>query len=157
MPLRLRPFPADSAGIVSGWATTDEEVAMWCGHPAAPVPPGQINAWAREDGVQPFGLYRGGRLVAYGELWVDDREAEVELARLIVDPGERGQGLGRCLVTGLADLARSRYPRVFLRVHPDNIAAQRCYAAAGFGPVEPQQAAAWNASQPVDYVWLTAR
>ena len=157
MPLRLRPFPADSASIVSGWATTDEEVAMWCGHPAAPVPPGQINAWAREDGVQPFGLYRGGRLVAYGELWVDDREAEVELARLIVDPGERGQGLGRCLVTGLADLARSRYPRVFLRVHPDNIAAQRCYAAAGFGPVEPQQAAAWNASQPVDYVWLTAR
>jgi hypothetical protein len=77
MSLRLRPFPADSASIVSGWATTDEEVAMWCGHPAAPVAPGQINAWAREDGVQPFGLYRGGRLVAYGELWVDDREAEV--------------------------------------------------------------------------------
>jgi ribosomal protein S18 acetylase RimI-like enzyme len=130
---------------------------MWCGRPAAPVPAGQINAWAHEDGVEPFGLYREGRLVGYGELWVDDDEAEVELARLIVDPGERGQGLGRCLVTGLADLARSRYPRVFLRVHPDNIAAQRCYAAAGFGPVEPQQAAAWNASQPVDYVWLTAR
>jgi len=157
MALRLHPFPADSAGVVSGWATTNEEVAMWCGHPAAPVPAAQINAWAHEDGVEPFGLYRAGRLVGYGELWVDDDEAEVELARLIVDPGERGQGLGRCLVTGLADLARSRYPRVFLRVHPDNIAAQRCYAAAGFGPVEPQQAAAWNASQPVDYVWLTAR
>jgi ribosomal protein S18 acetylase RimI-like enzyme len=157
MALRLHPFPADSAGVVSGWATTNEEVAMWCGRPAAPVPAGQINAWAHEDGVEPFGLYREGRLVGYGELWVDDDEAEVELARLIVDPGERGQGLGRCLVTGLADLARSRYPRVFLRVHPDNIAAQRCYAAAGFGPVEPQQAAAWNASQPVDYVWLTAR
>ena len=157
MALRLHPFPGDSAGVVSGWATTNEEVAMWCGRPAAPVPAGQINAWAHEDGVEPFGLYREGRLVGYGELWVDDDEAEVELARLIVDPGERGQGLGRCLVTGLADLARSRYPRVFLRVHPDNIAAQRCYAAAGFGPVEPQQAAAWNASQPVDYVWLTAR
>jgi ribosomal protein S18 acetylase RimI-like enzyme len=101
-----------------------------------------------------FGLYRDERLVAYGELWVDDAEAEVELARLIVDPGERGQGLGRHLVAGLGDLARSRYPRVFLRVHPDNIAAQRCYAGAGFEPVEPHQAAAWNASQPVDYVWL---
>jgi ribosomal protein S18 acetylase RimI-like enzyme len=157
MALRLHPFPADSAGVVAGWATTNEEVAMWCGRPAAPVPAGQINAWAHEDGVEPFGLYREGRLVGYGELWVDDDEAEVELARLIVDPGERGQGLGRCLVTGLADLARSRYPRVFLRVHPDNIAALRCYAAAGFGPVEPQQAAAGNASQPVDYVWLTAR
>ena len=155
MPLRLRPFPADSASVVSRWATTDEEVVMWCGRPAAPVPPGQINAWAREDGVQPFGLYRDGQLVAYGELWVDDGEAEVELARLIVDPGERGQGLGRRLAAGLADLARSRYPRVFLRIHPDNIAAQRCYAAAGFQPAAPDQAAAWNASQPVDYIWLS--
>jgi ribosomal protein S18 acetylase RimI-like enzyme len=141
--------------VVSGWATTDEEVVMWCGHTATPVPPEQINAWAGEDGVQPFGLYRGGRLVAYGELWVDDGEAEVELARLIVDPRERSQGLGRRLVAALADLARSKYPRVFLRVHPDNIAARRCYAAAGFQPVEPDQAAAWNASQPVHYIWLS--
>ncbi len=154
--MRLRPFPADSASVVSGWATTDEEVLMWCSHPAAPVPTDQINAWAQEDGVQPFGLYRDDRLVGYGELWVDDDEAEVELARLIVDPAERGQGLGRHMVTGLADLARSRYPRVFVRVHPDNIAAQRCYAAAGFDPVEPHQAAEWNACQPIDYIWLSA-
>ena len=155
MQLRLRPFPADLAGVVSGWATTEEDVAMWCGHPAAPVPPGQINAWAREEGVQPFGLYNGERLVAYGELWVDDDEVGVELARLIVAPGERGHGVGRRLATMLAGLARSIYPLVFLRVHPENIAAQRCYAAAGFQPVEPGQAAAWNARQPVRYIWLS--
>lgn len=58
-----------------------------------------------EDGIQPFGLYHGEQLVAYGELWVDDEEAGVELARLIVAPGERGQGLGRRLATMLAGLA----------------------------------------------------
>ncbi|HEX2322065.1 MAG TPA: GNAT family N-acetyltransferase [Streptosporangiaceae bacterium] len=104
--------------------------------------------------VQPFGLYRGKRLVAYGELWVDDGEAEVELARLIVDPGERGQGLGKYLATRLARLARFRRPRVLLRVHPGNTAALRCYAAAGFDPVGLDQAAAWNTGQPIDYVWL---
>jgi len=52
-------------------------------------------------------------------------------------------------------LARSRHPRVFLRVHPGNIAAQRCYAAAGFAPVEPHQAAAWNTGQPIGYLWLS--
>ena len=31
MRLRLCPFPAGSAGVVSGWATTDEEVLLWCG------------------------------------------------------------------------------------------------------------------------------
>jgi [ribosomal protein S18]-alanine N-acetyltransferase len=152
---RLRSFPADAADVVSGWATTDEEVLMWCGAGAAPVAAEQISAWAREDGVEPFGLYRGQRLVAYGELWVDDGEVEVELARLIVDPGERGQGLGRRLAAELARLARSRHPRVFLRIHPRNIAAQRCYAAAGFAPVEPHQAASWNVGQPIGYLWLS--
>ena len=99
----------------------------------------QINAWAGEDWVRPFGLYQDERLVAYGELWVDDEEAGVELARLIVDPAERGQGVGRRLAGGLADLARSRYPLVFLRVVPANIAARRCYAAAGFQPAGPKR------------------
>ena len=155
MASRLRPFPHSSADVVSGWAKTAEEVLMWCGHPAAPVPAEQIRAWGGEDGVEQFGLYRAERLVGYGELWADDGEAEVELARLIVDPGERGQGLGQRLVTELAGLARARYPRVFLRVHPDNIAAQRCYTAAGFTPVEPHQAAEWNVGQPVSYLWFS--
>ena len=116
---------------------------------------GQINAWADDDWVRPFGLYQDERLVAYGELWIDDDEAGVELARLIVDPAERGHGLGRRLVTGLADLARCTYPLVFLRVVPGNIAARRCYAAAGFEPAEPDQAARWNRGQPVNYIWLT--
>ena len=153
--ISLQPFPPDSAGVVSGWAVTREEVKMWCGYQTAPVPAEQIDAWAREDGVQPFGMFRAGQLVAYGELWVDDDEAEVEIARLIVDPGQRGQGLGRRLAMALADLARTRHPRVFLRVHPDNIAARRCYAAAGFEPVAPHQAALWNAPQPINYVWLS--
>jgi ribosomal protein S18 acetylase RimI-like enzyme len=96
----------------------------------------------------------GHALVSYGELWADDAGAEAELARLIVDPGERSQGLGQRLVTELAGLARSRYPRVFLRVHPRNTAAQRCYAAAGCIPVGPHQAAEWNVGQPIAYLWL---
>lgn len=105
--------------------------------------------------MQPFALYRDERLVAYGELWVDDDDAEVEIARLIVDPADRNRGLGQRLASELAGLARSRYPRVFLRVHPGNLAAQRCYAAAGFQPLDPAQAVEWNARQPVDYVWLS--
>jgi len=155
MTLHVGTFPAELAGVVSGWAQSEEEVLMWCGAAVAPVPAEQVSAWAREEGVQPFGLYRDQRFVAYGELWVDDQEAEVELARLIVDPGERRHGLGQYLAAELARLARLRYPRVFLRVHPRNIAALRCYAAAGFEPVDPEQAAIWNVGQPTEYIWLS--
>ena len=44
MTVRLRPFSADSADVVSGWAQTAEEVFMWCGLAAAPVPAAQITA-----------------------------------------------------------------------------------------------------------------
>jgi len=44
---------------------------------------------------------------------------------------------------------------VILRIHAANIAAQRRYAAAGFVPAEPQQAATWNTGQPVTYLRLT--
>ncbi|HEX5995346.1 MAG TPA: GNAT family N-acetyltransferase, partial [Jiangellales bacterium] len=79
---------------------------------------------------------------------------EVELARLIVDPVRRGRGIGRTLVTELATVAAAQYPDVFMRVHPENMAALRSYAAAGFGPVAPELAAEWNAPQPIAYTWL---
>ena len=155
MTLQLRSFPPELASVVSSWARTETDVLMWCGAKVAPVPADQIRAWAEEDWAEPFGLYRDEQLVGYGELWADDEEAEVELARLIVDPGERGQGLGRYLATELASLARARHPRIMLRVHPGNQSALRCYASAGFEPVAADQAASWNTGQPFNYVWLS--
>lgn len=84
----------------------------------------------------------------------DDEEGEVELARLIVPAARRGRGVGRLLVTELVRHAREHHPEVFLRVHPDNTRALRCYAAAGFTPVPAADAAEWNKAQPVAYAWL---
>ncbi|MEO3815991.1 GNAT family N-acetyltransferase [Plantactinospora sp. B24E8] len=150
--MQLRPFPVDLAATVAAWATSPKEAAMWCGHTDGPVPAEKVAGWAVGDDVQTFGLYDGDDLVAYGELWSDKEEAESELARLIVDPRRRGQGVGQRLVAELT--ARSTYPSVLLRVHPDNHAALRCYAAARFTRVSPEQEAEWNAPQPVPYVWL---
>ena len=149
----LLPFDVADAATVAGWARTAEEASMWCGHAGWPVPADKVAAWSTEDGVRPFGLHFGEELIGYGELWVDHDEAEVELARLIVDPRHRGQGAGRELVGGL--VARAEYPDIFLRVHPDNTVALRCYTGAGFIRVDAVREAEWNAPQPVAYVWLT--
>ncbi|MET8275214.1 GNAT family N-acetyltransferase [Streptomyces sp. NPDC005134] len=92
-------------------------------------------------------LVEGEKLVGYGELWFDAEEDEVELARIIVAPEARGKGLGRVLVCGLlAQAHESGCADVFMRVHPDNEKALKCYPEAGFVPVAPGLAENWNAA-----------
>ncbi len=46
------------------------------------------------------------------------------------------------------------FDALLMRVFPDNRVAQKSYLAAGFRMVDAARTAAWNVSQPVDYVWL---
>ena len=94
--------------------------------------------------------------VGYGELWIDLEEEEVELARLIVAPTARGRGYGAALTESLLARAHALFDDVFLRVRPDNDRAQRLYERIGFERVASDLAQAWNAQQPVDYVWMQA-
>ena len=153
--MKLAPFDPLRAPTVSSWARTADEVRAWCALDHVPVPADVIAAWGREDGVTALALIDRGRLVGYGELWVDTAEREVELARLIVAPDLRRRGIGRRLVTELTARARSLHPRVVLRVHPDNAAARRCYEASGFVRASPAEEEQWNRGQPVPYVWMT--
>lgn len=153
--MNLLPFATAHAATVAGWPTTPTEVVMWCGQQEFPVPARTISAWQQDDDVQAHVLVEREELVGYGELWFDAEEDEVELARIIVAPEARGKGLGRVLVRGLLARAhKAGWADVFMRVHPDNETALRCYLGAGFVPVAPDLAENWNAAQPVDYVWL---
>ena len=151
----FQAFTAEAAAVVSTWAATPDEVVSWCSRTEAPVPPDVIAGWSGQPGVRAYLLLDAGRPVAYGELWIDDEEEEVELARLVVDPERRGQHLGRALARRLTREARRAYPTVFLRLVPGNAAALRCYSGAGFARVDPVTERAWNENQPTPYVWMT--
>jgi len=153
--MNLLPFGTDHAATVASWPVSATEVVRWCGLREFPVAGETVAAWQRAPDVAARILVAGEQPVGYGELWCDAEEDEVELARIIVAPGFRGRGLGRVLVRGLLTEARlSGLSDVFMRVHPDNAIALRCYLGAGFEPVGPDLTAAWNAGQPFDYVWL---
>ena len=149
------PFTPDYAAMVASWASSAEEAAMWCGEQEFPVPARRVADWQRDDEVRAHLLIVGGRPVGYGELWLDAEEHEVELARIIIAPAARGKRLGRALVRGLlSEALETEYSDIFVRVHPNNANALRCYLTSGFVPVEAGLAQEWNAAQPVDYVWL---
>lgn len=151
------PFDVARAALVSSWAPTPDEVRSWCALAEAPVPPEVVAAWSAAEDVEAYLLLAGAAPVAYGELWLDDEEGEVEIARLLVAPERRGQGVGRALTSLLAAAARERHPHlgnVCLRVRPENAAGHRAYEAAGFTFVDPATEAAWNQGQPTQYRWM---
>ncbi len=155
MDYRLEPFDRAHAPAVLSWARTPEEREAWASI-ADPEPDVSIfDRWHADEDVRPFGLFEGDRLVGYGEIWLDPEEHEAELARLIVDPAERGRGVGRAMVRSLAERARELgFDDVWLRVVPENERAMRAYAAAGFVRATRDQESEFNEGQPRAYVWM---
>jgi ribosomal protein S18 acetylase RimI-like enzyme len=149
------PQPQDAA-VIARWSTSEHEAAAWASRPEHPFPASTVASWWEQADVQPWLLLDpDGVPAAYGELWDDEEEDEVELAHLIVDPGRRRQGLGGRLVRELLALARARgRSTCALRVAPDNAAAVALYRSEGFRDVPPDLASEWNRGQPVPYTWL---
>ncbi|OKJ49597.1 hypothetical protein AMK27_36320 [Streptomyces sp. CB02009] len=153
--MELRLFTPEHAREVADWPLSAEESALWCGRRESPVAELTVIGWQRHSDVSAFLLVEEEKPLAYGELWFDEEESEVELARLIVAPEHRGRGMGRELARRLlAQAVGDGADSVFLRVHPDNDRALKCWLSAGFVPVESRLAAQWNTRQPVYYLWL---
>lgn len=155
--LQLRRYSPQDAAAILTWPQSIVEARWWAGPQTRwPLPPEVIQRWHADPDVQPYVLSSQNTLLGYGELWVDAAEQEVELARLIVAPERRGQGIGVALVRLLLEAARrTEYPRAFLRVFPDNHGAIACYLRAGFTPVSQDEQQAFNQGQPVAYHWMS--
>lgn len=157
MSTHLVPPRDENAAVVAGWSRSAEEARRWCSVAEYPFPAERVRGWWAGPDVQPWVLVADpdGTPVGYGELWLDEEEDEVELARLIVDPARRRSGQGRALVAALVQAAAATgLSGCLLRVAPDNGPAIALYRAAGFVEVDPDRTTEWNQGQPTEYVWF---
>ena len=154
--MELRAFEGEHSALVAGWASSAQEVSLLSGRNEYPFPAELMTSWRKvADDIRAYLYYDGENPIAYGELWLDDEEDEVELARIIVAPEFRGKGIGTEFVRALLVPALDAgYSDLFLRVRPDNEPAIRTYLRVGFTPVDEALAAEWNTPQPINYTWL---
>jgi ribosomal protein S18 acetylase RimI-like enzyme len=154
--MELKAFDTSHTALVASWASTAQEVALLSGRDEFPFPADLVDSWRKvADDIAAYSYFDGANPVGYGELWLDDEEDEVELARIIVAPALRGKGIGTDFVRALLQPALAAgHAEVFLRVRPDNERAIKTYLRVGFQPVDEQLAAEWNEPQPIDYTWL---
>lgn len=133
--LRLTAFDDRYAERVVSWVRGSQEAHWLAPRTPPPLTGDKVRAWAR-PGRGPFMLVTRDdpEPLAYGELNVLPRKRrEYWLGHLIVDPRQRGRGLGRQLTEML--LYRAFHVQdarlVSLVVFPENLAAIASYRSAG--------------------------
>lgn len=128
-----RTASADIDELMS-WFPTAEDTNIW-GTPVFRFP------FTRDtfledlhfDDMESFSLRDpDGQFAAFGQLY--DRNGRVHLARLVVSPTVRGQGVGKRLINMLMEVGQSLFPgdECSLFVYRDNIPAYECYKSMGF-------------------------
>ncbi|MDW5376434.1 GNAT family protein [Halomonas sp. HP20-15] len=132
--IKLRPARVDDLDTVLGWVPDAEVCRRWAGPNVAF--PGTPNGVWLEMAASPdnaFALIDGAALVGFGQLLARDYRV-VHMARLIVAPRRRGQGLGRRLCEALIETARDDFAarRLTLNVYADNHVAHALYSSLGF-------------------------
>lgn len=137
-PLNLRPpEPADYATLAS-WVPDACACLHWAGPKLQfPFAPAQLPGLLAMPGASSQVMSRDSaealETLGFGQFWMREAGA-VHLGRIIVNPGVRGQGLGKTLCELLiAQARRATGADTFtLRVYRDNLAAHAIYMGLGF-------------------------
>ena len=124
---------ADISHLMS-WFPTARSVDIWGGpkfrYPFTAETFFEDVRWQQIDSYHLVDL--AGDMLAFGQIY--ERHGCVNLARLVVSPNRRRQGIGKQLVALLMEKGRESFPlqEYSLYVCKDNYPAQACYAEMGF-------------------------
>jgi GNAT superfamily N-acetyltransferase len=153
--LALGDFRDEHGETVVGWVRSATESLTWSSVPFLRLDTAVLDEWHAQPGTVPCVGLLGGELSAYGQVLEDHAEDEAEVARVIVAPERRGQGVGQAFAGLLAGEARRRgFSSVCARAVRGDRVTYACYEAAGFVRVTWAEEASLNLDQDEEYVWL---
>ena len=134
--LALRAFVAEDDAALIGWIASAPELERFAGPTLAwPLDAAQLAALRADPAVVAWTAYTdpvGRPAVGHVEVvWVAGDRGRI--ARVLLDPARRGEGLGHELVgAAMAYASALGMARLELNVYADNAAAIRAYRRLGF-------------------------
>ena len=133
-PRTFKPSVDADFDILMTWFPDERNVRRWGGPEFEfPFTPSSFRRDCHWPGMASLSLRDvDDGLLAFGQFY--ERDAHINLARIGVRPGLRGQGLGREFLRRLMSVGRERLhlPAFSLYVYRDNEPALRCYRSLGF-------------------------
>jgi ribosomal protein S18 acetylase RimI-like enzyme len=132
--MKLSPATESDISHLMSWFPTGQSVDIWGGPKFRyPFTPDTFQEDVRWRDMDTYCLVDfSGEVLAFGQIY--ERHGRINLARLVVSPDRRGQGIGRQLVQLLMERGRTSIPgqEYSLYVYRDNHRAKACYAGLGF-------------------------
>ena len=141
MDYSLRPARREDLQTILSWVGTADLLKLW-GGPALSFPPTPDAIWSTIEASpqNSFSLVSpSGQLAGFAQAL--PRDSSVHLARIIVSPSLRGQGVGRTLCQKLIHSAIAQFhpDEITLKVYLTNTPALTLYQSLGFIPVLESQ------------------
>jgi len=127
------PFTKQYGATVRSWIDSEDTLYDVCRGKDFPPQQDIVDTWQRKE-VSSYLLVKGGKPVAYAELWNRPNELAVEIAHLIVDPALRGNGFGTRMINLLYEQASAKadVAKVIINMYNENPAALGCFLKANF-------------------------
>lgn len=122
--------------LIMLWVTDAVACRRWAGpNVSFPIKAAQLAVEIEFDSSNSYVLDNARDVIAFGQL-LDKKHGVLHFARIIVNPGQRGEGYGRRICQHLIDVAEKRdCQRVSLNVYRHNHRALSLYQSLGFKEV----------------------
>lgn len=148
--LKLRPYKACDARIITSWIKSEFTFRQWCAdrYDAYPITAEMLNAYydRERDNDSVWGMTAFDEQGVAGHFTMrfpGETRREVRIGFVIVDNSRRGRGCGRELMSLAIKYAFDflGVDKISLGVFANNAAAIRCYRASGFqeAPLNPPE------------------
>jgi RimJ/RimL family protein N-acetyltransferase len=141
--LKLRPFKADDAEIISSWLKDERSFYFWCaGRYTYPLSAIDLTArYQKSNGSNeliPLTLVDDDRVVGHLTLRVLDGGKNLRLGFVVVDDALRGKGYGKSIILSALEYAKNNLhaQKATICVFENNLPALNCYKSVGFLPTE---------------------